>query len=325
MLKKLALIIPPELPDEEACRGRNTAELLAQTLRKSYDCSCICSYTAMDSALQADKADALSHTQRSYWKWHQAYPVANECFDAALATDGLHPWALAALDRLMAKRRFIWICDAPEDYLLTEDIPFFAERYETIDGVLCASEAIHESVCRLFPKQARKSTVIALPLDTEYYSRLAQAPFDALWEGDTADIFAVCRLDNENDAQKIPKLAAEWALIRPDLRWHIAGAGAWRDRLVREIVLNDVCETVELMEPPQNPAPFIAQTNAYLSIDEAGDEEAERMARAMGKTVLHLSMAEHQIRGIEACAGEAAFSEWKDGERLMSIIKEGIK
>ena len=90
-------------------------------------------------------------------------------------------------------------------------------------------------------------------------------------------------------------------------------------------MLHDVCETVALLDVPENLAPLMAQANAYLAVDEAGDAEAERMARAMGKPVLHWPVTEEQLLGIEACAGKAAFPEWADREKLMNALKEERK
>ena len=238
-----------------------------------------------------------------------------------MTTDGLHPWALAALEGLNAKRRYVWLCDLPEEYLLPEDIPFFAEHYAALTGIFCASEAIREDFGRLFPSLAPKSTVITLPLDTAYYQQLSRETEEP-WGADTADILAACRLDSDNDAQKIPQLAARWKVKKPELRWHIAGTGSRQDRLVRDIVLADVCDEVELLDPPENLAPLMAQANAYLSIAEAGDEEAERMARAMGKTIFQLPLTDQQLSGMEARVGKAVFSEWKDQRKCFKALKE---
>ena len=320
-MEKLALLIPPLPPGTQEHSGRSTAVLLAQTLRDGFQCSCI----RPDSDIafsQPDRADAPSYTQRSYWQWYQAGPAVAGRFDAAVALDGLHPWTLAVLERLDAQRRFIWLCDLPEDYFLSGDVPFFAKRYGALAGVFCANAEIRENFCHLFPRLTERSAVIVPPLDTAYYSQLAQNPCDLAWEKDTADILVVCRLDSESDAEKIPALAATWKQRRPELRWHIAGTGARHDRLVRAIVLHDVCETVELLEIPDNLAPLMAQANAYLAIDEAGDADAERMAQVMGKKVLHLPLWDAQLLGIEACIGKAVFSEWEDREKFISALKE---
>ena len=109
---------------------------------------------------------------------------------------------------------------------------------------------------------------------------------------------------------------------KPELRWHIAGTGSRQDRLVRDIVLADVCDEAELLDPPENLAPSMAQANAYLSIAEAGDEEAERMARAMGKTIFQLPLTDQQLSGMEARVGKAVFSEWKDQRKCFKALKE---
>lgn len=321
-MEKLALVIPPLPPGTRMHGGRDTAALLEQALGQGFDCVCIHLTPGTFSPSQAVKADVPSYTQRSYWQWRPSPPVAAGRFDAALALDGLHPEALAALERLDAQRRFCWLCDLPEDYLLPEDVPFFAERYAAMAGIFCASDPIRESFCRLFPALAERSMVIALPLDTAYYRELSQKPCDLIWESDTADMLAVCRLDSESEAEQIPALAAAWKERRPELRWHIAGTGSRQDQLVRSIVVHDVCETADLLDVPENLAPLMAQANAYLAIDEAGDAEAERMARAMGKTVLHWPVTEDQLLGIEVCAGKAAFPGWADREKLMNALKE---
>lgn len=320
-MEKLALLIPPLLPETQAHGGRSTTELLAQALGDGFQCSCIRPDPGVPFS-QPDKVDAPSYTQRSYWQWYQTGRTVAQRFDVALALDGLHPWVLAALGRLDAGRRFCWLCDLPEDYLLPEDIPFFAERYAAMKRIFCASEAIQEDFCRLFPALAEQSMVIALPLNTAYYRKLAQNPCDLAWESDTADIFAVCRLDSESEAEKIPALAAAWQQRRPALRWHIAGAGERWNRLVQAIALHDVCETVDLLDLPENFAPLMAQANAYLSIDETGNAEAARMAQAMGKTILHWPVMEETLSGMEACAGKAAFPEWEDREKLINTLKE---
>lgn len=320
-LEKLALVIPSQPLDAEARHDRATAELLAQMLPQEFDCTCV--QPNLKAALQPRSEDknAPTYTQRSYALWRRTLPSPAEAFDAALAMDGLHPWALAALEGLNAKRRYVWLCDLPEEYLLPEDIPFFAEHYAALTGIFCASEAIREDFGRLFPSLAPKSTVITLPLDTAYYRQLSREPEEP-WGADTADILAVCRLDSDNDAQQIPQLAARWKVKKPELRWHIAGTGSRQDRLVRDIVLADVCDEVELLDPPENLAPLMAQANAYLSIAEAGDEEAERMARAMGKTVFQLPLTEQQLSGMEARVGKAVFSEWKDQRKCFKALKE---
>lgn len=320
-MEKLALLIPPLPPGKQAHGGRSTETLLAQALGDGFQCSCIRPDPDMAFS-QLGRTDVPSYTQRSYDHWYQIGCTTAQRFDAALALDGLHPWALAALERLDARRRFCWLCDLPEDYLLSEDIPFFAERYAAMKRIFCASEAIQEDFCRLFPALVEQSMVIAPPLDMAYYRELSRGSCDLAWKSDTADILAVCRLDSESEAEKIPALAAAWQQRRPELRWHIAGAGERRDRLVHAIVLHDVCETVELLDVPENLAPLMAQANAYLAVDEAGDEEAEQMARAMGKKVLHWPVMEKVLSGMEACAGQAVFPEWADREKLMNALKE---
>ena len=143
----------------------------------------------LKAALQPRSEDknAPTYTQRSYALWRRTLPPPVEAFDAALTTDGLHPWALAALEGLNAKRRYVWLCDLPEEYLLPEDIPFFAEHYAALTGIFCASEAIREDFGRLFPSLAPKSTVITLPLDTAYYRQLSRETEEP-WGADTADI-----------------------------------------------------------------------------------------------------------------------------------------
>lgn len=320
-MEKLALLIPPLLLGTQTYGGRSTAALLAQALGERFQCSCIRPDPGV-AFFQPGRTDVPSYTQRSYDQWYQIGCTTTQRFDAALALDGLHPWALAALERLDARRRFCWLCDLPEDYLLPEDIPFFEDRYAAMKSIFCASEAIQEDFCRLFPALAERSMVIAPPLDTAYYRELSQNSCDLAWESDTADMLAVCRLDSESEAEQIPALAAAWQQRRPALRWHIAGAGERRDRLVQAIVLHDVCETVELLDVPENLAPLMAQANAYLAVDEAGDEEAEQMARAMGKKVLHWPVTEKVLSGMEACAGKAVFPEWADRKKLMNALKE---
>lgn len=213
-LEKLALVIPSQPLDAEARHDRATAELLAQMLPQEFDCTCV--QPNLKAALQPRSEDknAPTYTQRSYALWRRTLPPPVEAFDAALAMDGLHPWALAALEGLNAKRRYVWLCDLPEEYLLPEDIPFFAEHYAALTGIFCASEAIREDFGRLFPSLAPKSTVITLPLDTAYYRQLSRETEEP-WGADTADILAVCRLDSDNDAQKIPQLAARWKVKKP--------------------------------------------------------------------------------------------------------------
>lgn len=320
-MEKLAMLIPPLPPGMQAHGGRSTATLLAQALRDWFQCSCIRPDPGVAFS-QPGRTDVPSYTQRSYDQWHQIGGTTAQWFDVALALDGLHPWALAALERLDTQLRFCWLSDLPEDYLLPEDTPFFAERYAAMAEIFCASEAIQEDFCRLFPSLTERSTVIVPPLDTAYYRKLAQNPCDLAWESDTADIFAVCRLDSESEAEKIPALAAAWQQRRPALRWHIAGAGERWNRLVQAIALHDVCETVDLLDLPENFAPLMAQANAYLSIDETGDAEAARMAQAMGKTILHWPVMEETLSGMEACAGKAAFPEWEDREKLINTLKE---
>lgn len=320
-LEKLALVIPSQPMDAEARHDRAPAELLAQMLPQEFDCTCVQPNPKAVLLSHPEDKKAPTYTQRSYALWRRTLPSPAEAFDATLAMDGLHPWALAALEGLNAKRRYVWLCDLPEEYLLPEDIPFFAEHYAALTGIFCASEAIREDFCRLFPALTPKSTVIMLPLDTVYYQQLSRET-DEPWGADTADILAVCRLDSDNDAQKIPQLAAQWKVKKPELRWHIAGTGSRQDRLVRDIVLADVCDEVELLNPPENLAPLMAQANAYLSIAEAGDEEAERMAHAMGKTVFQLPLTDQQLSGVEVCAGKAVFSEWKDQRKCFKALKE---
>ena len=158
-LEKLALVIPSQPLDAEARHDRAPAELLAQMLPQEFDCTCV--QPNLKAALQPRSEDknAPTYTQRSYALWRRTLPPPVEAFDAALATDGLHPWALAALEGLNAKRRYVWLCDLPEEYLLPEDIPFFAEHYAALTGIFCASEAIREDFGRLFPSLAPKSTV----------------------------------------------------------------------------------------------------------------------------------------------------------------------
>ena len=226
-LEKLALVIPSQPLDAEARHDRATAELLAQMLPQEFDCTCV--QPNLKAALQPRSEDknAPTYTQRSYALWRRTLPSPAEAFDAALAMDGLHPWALAALEGLNAKRRYVWLCDLPEDYLLPEDIPFFAEHYAALTGIFCASEAIREDFGRLFPSLAPKSTVIALPLDTAYYQQLSRETEEP-WGAGTADILAVCRLDSDNDAQQIPQLAARWKVKKPELRRRLRRSGAVR-------------------------------------------------------------------------------------------------
>lgn len=325
-MEKLALVIPADPTEPAAHPGRSTAELAAQALQCRFDCTCIPFDPDAVCPPPASIPDVPTYTQRSYWTWRQTYPAAAEPFDAVLAMDGLHPWALAMLDLLQTRRRFAWVCDEPKDYLLEKDLPFFAQRYQAMAGIFCANKAIQESFCQLFPEFAAKTVVAALPLDAAYYRQLAQTPCEAPFSGDTADLVTVCRLDSESDVQTIPRLAAQWAPQRPELRWHIAaGPGTWYDKLLREIVLNDVCETVELLDAPENPAPLIAQANAYLSITDAGDEEAERIARAMHKPILYLPLTEQQLRAVTAGSGTAEFAGWNDQETVIRILQEELQ
>ena len=317
-MKTLALIVPPSPPD-----GADDAfpALLAEALRGDFACTLI-TRAERAAALPRCAEAAPSYTQRSYRAFRSAQEGASGRFDAALATDGLHPWALAALDGTTAARKLVYLRALPEDYLLPEDRTFFAERFAGMAAVLCENEEIRADFDRLFPELAGKSRVLCPPPDPVRCRRLAAAPCAEQWDRSTADVLAVCRLDSASDVQKLPRLAAAWKRRRPELRWHIAGDGAWRDWLIREIVLADVCDEVELTDAGENAAPLIAQANAYLALADVGDTEAEGMARAMGKPVLHFPPTDEQLSAIAACVGRAVFPEWADRQALLDLFSE---
>ena len=121
-MKTLALIVPPSPPD-----GADDAfpALLAEALRGDFACTLI-TRAERAAALPRCAEAAPSYTQRSYRAFRSAQEGASGRFDAALATDGLHPWALAALDGTTAARKLVYRRALPEDYLLPEDRTFFA-------------------------------------------------------------------------------------------------------------------------------------------------------------------------------------------------------
>ena len=321
-VKKLALLAPPR--PEDAPDSGITA-LVRQAMEPFFACTLIHEKAPAglcpSASFAYEQDEVPSYTQRCYLAWRRASPMAGERCDAALALDGLQPWSLAVLDGLCAKRRYVWLQDLPEDYLLAEDVPFFLERYAAVAAVLCASEAVLENFVSLFPALAHKAVLLPPPLPAQRYRQLAQAPCDTQWESGTADIAAVCHLDCDNAAQTLPALAAVWKQRRPELRWHVMGEGAWRDRLVQKTVLADVCDVLEPVDAPHNLAPLLAQANAYLALEEGGDPEAERMARAMGKPVLRLPLTEEALKAVLPGRGTAVFVEWKERNHLKTILE----
>lgn len=329
-MEKLALIVPSLPPDAGGAKSEREAGLLREALGGTFSCLVVRRGAGGEADITDTAAcvsgldEAPSYTQRSILGWRRAGRICEDVFDCALVLDGLHPWALAAAERLSIRRRVFWLKAPPGDYLLEEDVPFFEKIYET-GAVLCDGEAVQASFCRVFPRLRSQCYLVRTPPDPERYRGLTNGP--ACWPEDTADVVAVCRLECEEVERWIPRLAAGMKKTRPELRWHIIGEGSRRDRVLHQIVLCDVCEEMDVTDRPADIAPLLAQANAYLALPESGERDAERMARAMGKPVLPVEDEDAEeallsaLQQVKCGQGSVEPSAWSDREKLISLMK----
>lgn len=289
-MKKIAFLLPPDLLDD----GRilldagNWFAQIAKHLAGEYRITLIVrkirdkQYENIPNGVSlvydSEKPNAVSieglpsYTQANIRSW-ESRPMLSGEYDCAVAFQGLSPWCLAtALHRVKAKRKLVYLQRQPSFYLLEGDLPYFRSLYGQFDGVLCASRRILAEVERGFGEEF---ALAAQPApDTERYKALACEPIEDTFECDKLNLITVDHLAVGSFVDRIPIIAQAVKKEFPHLRWYVMGSGAYDAKLLRDIVVSDVCDQVQPVGSAENPYPYIGICDGYVIVDDENQEEA---------------------------------------------------
>ena len=226
-----------------------------------------------------------SYTQANIHSWKSS-PMLAGGFDCAIAFQGLSPWCLATtMYRIQAKRKLVYLQNPPSWYLLEGDISYFKQLFRQFDSVLCASKQIFDDYVAFFGDQ---NAVVARPAgDMERYMMLADAQTEDKFEEDALNLITVDRMASGVNVEWIPEAAEAVRAEYSCLRWYVVGEGDNYTKLLRGIVLRNVCEQVQPVGKMENPFPYIQMADGYVAIEDENQEEAMG-ARALGVPVLTL-------------------------------------
>lgn len=196
-----------------------------------------------DTHLSAGHSAAASCTLNQLRSWRTA-PVLPGNWDCVLAWDGYSPWCIAAaLWRVAAQQKTVYLSSSPELYLLPRDLPAFKELFLLFNHVICADAKTQASLNLLFSQQVPSSLLRPVP-DYEYYFSMLRQKAENPFDGNKLNIISSERIFHEYGVGKIPELARNVKEEFPQLNWFLLGSGNARDELLRDIVVKDLCETV---------------------------------------------------------------------------------
>lgn len=161
-----------------------------------------------------------------------------------IATNACSPWCVStALWRVPARRKILLLDLCPDLYLLNEDLPAFREYFLRFDHVVCTGSKTQAALNRLFSCGVPSSVILPVP-DYEYCRRMLHLEAGDPFDTNNLNIVSAERLFPGNSAEKLPDLAERVKQSFPRLRWFLLGDGGVRNKILRDIVLKDLCENV---------------------------------------------------------------------------------
>lgn len=312
-VKKLAFVIPHFLQEDGALQLEEGKQvrLLTGQLKQKYEITYIVRrirqkkydevpeeedllYDSVvprySGGIQETPEQAVSRSYLYYSEWAEQENITEREFDCVIAFDGISPWCLAtALHRIKAARRIVWFHKTPELYLMPEDAALWKRIYGQFAGICVSTEAVKEGFCRIFPDSAQKVELIPHILDEEEYKDPAAGDFENPYHKDCLNLLTAGRLNVGSGIEKIPAIAAEMKRCCPRIRWFILGNGDMRNHILRQIILQDVCEEVILLDKKENRYPYIQNCDIYAALSDPAEDEAAMTAMAMKKPVFSIS------------------------------------
>lgn len=263
-----------------------------ETIELTYDCA-VPKYNDNAQAVisRADINQPISRSYLYYCEWAGLEKISETEFDCAIAFNGVSPWCLAtALHRVKAAKRMVWFHRNPELYIMTGDIVFWKRVYQQFDKVFVATEGVKGGFCRLFPEYNYLIEIIPPIADVEVYERLAEQEFENPYNKDSLNLLTVRRLSIGCGMELIPSIAAQIKKEFSKFRWFIIGDGDIRDRILQQIIVQDVCDEVILLGERKNIYPYIRNCDIYAALLGDTEDEALMAARAMNKPMLRFGI-----------------------------------
>lgn len=336
MMKRVALVIPPDLVEDgrllpggaqtlrelvRRWRGRYHITLVLRAFRdKMYEELPDGVGVLLDNA--AADVSGQSHAtymQRGLAAWMEVPTLPGE-WDCAVALDGLHPWCLAtALYRIRAARKVAYLPCEPRLFLSDADKVAYAPVWGALNAVAAATRWTQENFTDMFPQI--RSVLAHLPCEAP------EAAAPQTMETDCFHILTAEPLMEWRQAERIPALAAQARKVCPRLRWHIIGDGPRQPYLLREIILNDVCEEVFSQGAADDKLnAMLRHCDGVVNFDDE-NVGAGAAAQALGIPVLSLRRSEgaetltRWLAGLHP-ADKPHRPVWQD-ERLWTEMIEG--
>lgn len=196
-----------------------------------------------DALPSAGYSEAASCTLNQLKSWQTA-PVISGNWDCVLAWNSFSPWCIAAaLWRMAAQHKLIYLSSSPELYLLPQDLPVFKELFLRFNRVICAGIKTQESLNLLFSQQVPSSLLRPVP-DYEYYFSMLHQKAENPFDGNKLNIVSSERIFHGYGVEILPELAQNVKLEFPQLNWFLLGNGSARNQMLRDIVVKDLCESV---------------------------------------------------------------------------------
>lgn len=187
----------------------------------------------------------------------------NKHYDIAIAFLETYACDYVA-DFVNADVKVVWL---HTDYLGAGFVPDFDRKiYEKFKRIVLVSKECKLNFDNIFPEFRDKSIVIENILSTDYMRKRAKESVDIKVDKNYVNLITVCRIEFRPKGldRGIEALASLKRNSISNIRWYIVGEGQDYERLKEMIIKYGLSENVFLLGKKINPAPYLAQMDAFF-------------------------------------------------------------
>lgn len=284
-MKKIAFLLSGRLQDDGALWIESMPELLqiVKVLSGRYEIILIvrrirekeypdelqaCATVLYDASLPDTEMEAdsyASYAQANYVRWDGSETFQMPLVDYVIAWGGISAWSLAAaVKRVPAKRRILWLQHVMSLYMLPEDQDFYGAVFAKFHHIYAGTEEIWKDFMTLFGKNGLRCKVLSPPIDREKYIRLSEEGVQLPYCEEHINLLAAGRMEMYSELEQLPFLASEYRTEYPVLRWFLLGEGPRIPHFWQQIAIYDADQYVTLLGQQENPFPWLSHCDALV-------------------------------------------------------------
>lgn len=163
---------------------------------------------------------------------------------------------------IQAPKKYAWLRCMYDRYHSINPGREESEYYDSIDAIVCVSEACKKSFLQIYPRYSTRTICIANAQNREAILKKSYEESDIKFSKKYFNIVSVGRLDEVKQFDVIPQIAKELKDNGKEIKWYIIGDGGEKSKIEEEISKHKVENEVVLAGPRDNPYP--AMKNADL-------------------------------------------------------------